>query len=204
MLNVLVLNASLTRNTSRTKFTCQLLLEQMQAFLPIQSEIVDLLDLNLLPVIGSKVNGVPTDDDWATVLDKIKHANIVVFATPIWWGTHSSLLQRVIERMDDLTDRAGYAQITNSVAGIVISGAEDGGQATQAGLMCTMTYFGFYQPPYTGYFDLDKTQPPNLAQLDVTAKSLIREALRVRNTTPSVLDEQRSTRCRPGFGRERG
>ncbi len=31
-------------------------------------------------------------------------ADIMVFATPIWWGIQSSLIQRVIERLDELND----------------------------------------------------------------------------------------------------
>jgi hypothetical protein len=38
------------------------------------------------------------DDEWPEIADKLRKADIVIFATPIWWGQRSSLIQRVIER----------------------------------------------------------------------------------------------------------
>ena len=39
----------------------------------------------------------PPDD---ALTEKIRAADIILFATPVWWGGRSSLMQRVIERMD--------------------------------------------------------------------------------------------------------
>ena len=44
------------------------------------------------------------DDDWPDIVKKIKAADILLFSTPIWWGGRSSLMQRVIERMDALDE----------------------------------------------------------------------------------------------------
>jgi multimeric flavodoxin WrbA len=73
------------------------------------------------------------DDEWPEIVAKLKAADIVLFATPIWWGGRSSLMQRVIERMDALDEeyRAdGRSALYNKVAGIVITGSEDGALAT--------------------------------------------------------------------------
>jgi multimeric flavodoxin WrbA len=43
-------------------------------------------------------------DAWPGILEKVLASDIVVFATPIWWGGHSSETQRVIERLDEIHD----------------------------------------------------------------------------------------------------
>ena len=70
-------------------------------------------------------------------------------ATPIWWGGRSSLMQRVIERMDAFDEEAhtGRADLLNKVAGIVITGSEDGAQATMAGIMEVLSFMNFTLPP---------------------------------------------------------
>jgi multimeric flavodoxin WrbA len=58
-------------------------------------------------------------------------ADIVIFATPIWWGGQSSFMQRVIERLDEIHDEimeSGKSRLTNKVAGIIVSGDSDGAQ----------------------------------------------------------------------------
>lgn len=35
---------------------------------------------------------------------KMLAADIIIFATPVWWGIQSSLIQRIIERLDELND----------------------------------------------------------------------------------------------------
>jgi multimeric flavodoxin WrbA len=50
--------------------------------------------------------------------------DIVVFATPVWWGIQSSLIQRVIERLDEIHDEimeSGKSKLTNKVAGIIVT-----------------------------------------------------------------------------------
>ena len=43
-------------------------------------------------------------NNWPAILEKILDSDIIIFATPIWWGIQSSLIQRVIERLDELHD----------------------------------------------------------------------------------------------------
>jgi multimeric flavodoxin WrbA len=58
-------------------------------------------------------------------------SDIIIFATPIWSGIQSSLIQRVIERLDELNDElleTGKSEFANKVGGIVITGDEDGAE----------------------------------------------------------------------------
>lgn len=174
-MKVLILNASLTDpNKSTTRAITKVFAEKVQEFLPCTPEIIDLIKLDIQPVIGNKIK-----DDWQGVLDKMMAAEIVVFATPIWWNNHSSLMQRTLERMDDLTDMAGYGtgKLDGKVAGIIVKGSEDGGQHVQAGLMEPLTYFGFLLPAYCGYFTTKDQDDKQSGQLTRMAKSLVRAAL---------------------------
>ncbi len=68
----------------------------------IQSEIVRLAGLDIPPGTCSDMG---EGDGWPAVLEKILASDVLVFATPIWWGNHSSLIQRVIERLDEMHDQ---------------------------------------------------------------------------------------------------
>ena len=83
-------------------------------------------------------------------IQKIQAADLIIFATPIWWGGRSSLMQRVIERLDALDEEyisSGRSALLNKVAGIVITGSEDGAQATLGSIMEVLTFMNFTLPP---------------------------------------------------------
>src|SRR5690606_3028511 len=61
----------------------------------IQCEIVKLVN-HEIPA-GTYTNR-GAGDEWPGILDKVLGSEIVIFATPIWWGNQSSEMQRVIER----------------------------------------------------------------------------------------------------------
>jgi multimeric flavodoxin WrbA len=147
-LNVLVLNASLKHGpeTSNTEELTQLVLDNMKEH-KISSEIIRLADQNIPVGVGYKES---EDDDWPGIVAKLKAADIVIFATPIWWGSRSSLMQRIIERMDALDEEyiaGGRSALLNKVAGIVITGSEDGAQATLGSIMEVLTFMNFTLPP---------------------------------------------------------
>lgn len=77
--------------------------------------------------------GVRTDmgdgDDWPRLHDELLGADILIIATPTWLGHPSSVAQRVLERMDAMlseTDDEGRPVAYNRVAGVVVTGNEDG------------------------------------------------------------------------------
>jgi len=113
----------------------------------VRSEIVRLVDHNIPP--GTKSN-MGRGDEWPVILKKILAADIIVFATPIWWGNHSSLMQRVIERLDELHNElleTGKSRLTNKVGGIVITGEEDGEQHITGSLSNFLLSIGVTLPP---------------------------------------------------------
>jgi len=161
-IKVLVLNASLKHGNelSNTQELAELVLKNMAEH-KISSEIIRLADVNI-PVGLSFKEG--DDDDWPDIVAKIKTADVIIFATPVWWGGRSSLMQRVIERLDSLDEEylaSGRSALLNKVAGIVITGSEDGAQATLAGIMEVLTFMNFTLPPECcAYWVGEVGQPP--------------------------------------------
>ena len=148
-LNVLILNASLKHGTdpSATQEVADMVVAEMQKLSPVTTTSIRLSDKNI--PVGLGFNEGP-GDEWPAIVEEIKKADIVLFATPIWWGGRSSLMQRIIERMDAFDEEiiaGGRSALLNKVAGIVITGSEDGAQATLAGMMEILTFMNFTLPP---------------------------------------------------------
>ena len=113
----------------------------------VASEIVRVVEYDIKP--GTKSN-MGTGDEWPGIQKKILAADIIVFATPIWWGNQSSLMQRVIERLDELHTElreTGKSRLTNKVGGIVITGEEDGEQHVTGNISNFLLSIGVTLPP---------------------------------------------------------
>jgi len=124
----------------------------------VETSTIRLVDYNIK-------HGLQTDmkDDWVDILNKIIEADIVVFATPIWWGQPSSLIQKVIERMDQIDNEymmSGVSPLTHKVAGIVVTGHEDGVQHVVGTLANALTWFGFTLPPEMAAYWVGEAGPP--------------------------------------------
>lgn len=89
-------------------------------------------------------------DDMTNLLRTLLDADILILATPIWWGTHSSLAQSFIERMDKFDDWA-QEQGTNPMGlkafGSIVSGGSDGFQHIHGLHGAFASYLGFTVPP---------------------------------------------------------
>jgi multimeric flavodoxin WrbA len=134
------------REFSHTDTLCELVVEDLRQY-NVACEIVRLVDFNIKP--GNKSN-MGKGDEWPGILKKVLAADIIVFATPIWWGIQSSLMQRVIERLDELHDElleTGKSRLANKVGGIVITGEEDGEQHITGNLANFLLALGVTLPP---------------------------------------------------------
>lgn len=163
-LRVLVLNASLKHQPdgSNTQEVADLVVESMKVrHANLTVETVRLSDLNLPVGLGFRESD---DDQWPEIVPKLKAADIVLFATPIWWGGRSSLMQRLIERMDALDEEyiaSGRSALYNKVAGVVVTGSEDGALSTLGTIMMVLTFMGFTLPPECcAYWVGEVGQPP--------------------------------------------
>jgi multimeric flavodoxin WrbA len=126
-MRAVVLNCSL--KSGDTTSNTQLLTDSVISALAdrdVETEVVRLADLTIPP-------GVETDlgdgDEWPQVHESLLDAEILIVATPTWVGRPSSLAQRALERMDAMlseTDDEDRPVAYNKVAGVVVTGNEDG------------------------------------------------------------------------------
>jgi multimeric flavodoxin WrbA len=90
-------------------------------------EFVRAVDMDIRPGVVSEAVG--PGDQWPQVHGKLMESDILVVASPTWLGRPSSVAQRVLERMDAMlseTDDDGRPVAYNKVAGVVVTGNEDG------------------------------------------------------------------------------
>lgn len=117
----------------------------------VENDIIRLIDYNIKPGAYTNVNNNSSndDDDWPAILEKILASQIIIFATPVWWGNQSSLIQGAIERLDEIHDEimnSGRSRMTNKVAGIVVTGDSDGAEHIIGNLANFFISLGFTIP----------------------------------------------------------
>ncbi|MGW9628539.1 flavodoxin family protein [Microbacterium sp. NPDC055521] len=131
--------------------------------------------------------GVQTDmgdgDQWPSLRERVLAADILVFATPTWMGQHSSVAQRVLERLDaelSETDEQGRPSLFDKVALAVVVGNEDGAHHITAIVFQSLNDVGYTIPAQgsiywngeamgsTDYKDLPET-PEKVTQTLTTA-----------------------------------
>ena len=114
----------------------------------IENDIVRLIDYNIKPGTYTNLKN-NDDDDWPAIFEKILASEIIIFATPVWWGNQSSLIQRAIERLDEIHDEimnSGRSRMTDKVAGIVVTGDSDGAEHIIGNLANFFISLGFTIP----------------------------------------------------------
>jgi multimeric flavodoxin WrbA len=90
-------------------------------------------------------------DEMSIIYDGIKWADVVIFSTSVRWGSHSSLLQRVIERMNTLENRVSVygetSPLSGKIAGVIVSGQHWKSQQVASHLIEVFSYMGFTTGP---------------------------------------------------------
>lgn len=90
------------------------------------------------------------DDEMKKIYDGILGADVVIFSTPIYWGSHSQLAQLIIERLNSLENANSVFHrvvVKNKVGAFMILGHEDGYQHVAGNLMNFFTELGLIFPP---------------------------------------------------------
>ncbi|WP_299702974.1 NAD(P)H-dependent oxidoreductase [uncultured Pontibacter sp.] len=156
----------------------------------IDCTIVKLVDHNIL---AGTYSDMGESDDWPDVLKQVLAADIIVFATPIWWNNQSSEIQRVIERLDEIHDEileGKKSKLEGKVGGIVITGDSDGAQHIIANISNFYNAVGIALPPYASLSVLwekqAKGQKPSREELlqkykkdyGSTAETMVKQMLR--------------------------
>lgn len=94
-----------------------------------------------------------TGDDWdqaRVYYEDIAASEIIIMATPTWWGIQSSLISALMERVgayDDAYIETGKTPLYNKVFGCIITASNDGFQHIQGNLYAFASNLGMTVPP---------------------------------------------------------
>jgi multimeric flavodoxin WrbA len=142
-----IINCTLKRSpaASNTEALARVLLAALQDR-GASCELIRAVDLNLLPGVSSDEG---EGDDWPAVHEKLLASEILILATPTWFGQPSSVVKRVLERMDAMlseTGDDGRPVAFDRVAGFVVTGNEDGAHHVIAELAQAVNDIGYTVP----------------------------------------------------------
>jgi multimeric flavodoxin WrbA len=89
-------------------------------------------------------------DEWPEIYKKVKAADILVIAGPIWLGDNSSQTKKIIERLyansSELNSAGQYAYY-GKVGGALITGNEDGIKHCSQNILYSLQHIGYTIPP---------------------------------------------------------
>lgn len=114
----------------------------------VETEVIRLVDHNTRFGVSSDQGG---GDEWPMMLQKIKNSDILIVGSPIWFGVRSSVCQMLIERLDGTYEEGdpetGQYLLNNKVAGVIVTGNEDGAHNVAANTLFNLTHLGCTVPP---------------------------------------------------------
>lgn len=146
-LTALALTCSLTPSPaeSSTDLLTQQLLDALAGH-DVTGELVRVVDHDVRPGVEADMGD---GDAWPALRDKVLAADILIVATPTWMGQHSSVCQRVLERLDaelSETNDKGQPLTYGKVGCAVVVGNEDGAHHISAILFQALNDVGFTIP----------------------------------------------------------
>ena len=160
----------------------------------VQGESVRVVDHDIRPGVEADMgNG----DAWPALRERVMSADILVLATPTWLGQHTSVAQRVLERLDaelSDTDEQGRPRTFGKIALVVVVGNEDGAHHISATLYQALNDVGFTIPAQgvsywngeamgqTDYRELSKTPAKTAATTTTAAANAAHLAALLRET----------------------
>ncbi len=160
-MKVLFLNCTLKKSpeTSNTEAFIKNAAKIFQE-LGVESEIVRVVDHDVkFGVTSDEENG----DEWPMILKKVKQAEMLVIATPIWRGDRGSVAKMVAERFDGVmsedTEENGQYLTYNKVAGVMVDGNEDGAKKAISSITFDLSEHGFTVPVNAMTYYVGKAGP---------------------------------------------
>lgn len=162
-MRALFLNCTLKRapEPSNTEALSRVVMTQMEQE-GVECELIRVAEFGIPPGVKTDMGG---GDEWPRIHQKIADAEILVIATPTWLGQASSFVQRVLERMDAMlseTQDDGRPFAFDKVAGIVITGNEDGAHHIVGTTSQALIDIGFTAPAHCWtYWHLGPGPGPN-------------------------------------------
>ena len=142
-----ILNCTLksSPSESNTEALARVVLDTLERA-GVETELIRVADFDVRPGV---TNDEGEGDEWPPILEKVLASEILVIATPTWLGQPSSVAKRVLERMDALiseTDDEARPVAYNRVAGVVVTGNEDGAHHTISEIAGALIDIGYTIP----------------------------------------------------------
>ncbi|RJK94878.1 flavodoxin family protein [Vallicoccus soli] len=127
-LRAVALSCTLTPSpdASSSVLIAQQVLEALGEHGVTYGEVVRVVDHDVKPGVEADMGD---GDAWPAIRRQVLEADVLVLATPTWMGQHSSVCQRVLERLDaelSYTDDQGRLETFGKVAVGAVVGNEDG------------------------------------------------------------------------------
>ncbi|WP_116653683.1 flavodoxin family protein [Pelagibacterium sediminicola] len=155
-LTAIALNGTLKSSSAGSPSSTDRMLDLFEAELKklnCTMERVRLADFNIKPGVSSDEG---SGDQWPDIRRRIVAADIVIAGSPVWMGQPSSVIKRVLERMDAFlsdTDESGRMPSYGKVALVATVGNEDGAHHVSAELYQALNDVGFsLAPNAVGYW----------------------------------------------------
>jgi multimeric flavodoxin WrbA len=148
-MRAICLNCTLKRSPepSNTESLARVVLDALREE-GVDTDMIRLVDHVIEPGVVSEA--VTERDEWPAIRERILAAEILVVATPTWVGQPSSVAKRAIERMDAFlseTRADGETPIAyNRVAGVVVTGNEDGAHHVISQVATALNDYGYTIP----------------------------------------------------------
>lgn len=160
-LKALFLNCTLkkTPETSNTEAFIQNA-EKIFHRLDVETESIRIVDYN---VKFGNTSDEGEADAWPDILKKVKAADMLIIATPIWRGDRSSVAKMVNERFDGImeegNDENGQYPTYNKVGGVMVDGNEDGAKKAISSILFDLSEQGFSIPVNAFTYYVGKAGP---------------------------------------------
>ena len=151
-LSALFLNCTLKKSpeVSHTEGLIRISREIMQTN-GVSVEVLRPVDHDIATGVWPDMTGHGWDhDDWPTLYEKVKAADILVLTTSIWLGEKTSVCTQIVERLyassGDLNESGQYAYY-GRVGGCLVTGNEDGAKHCAMNVLYSLQHLGYVIPP---------------------------------------------------------
>lgn len=147
-LTALILEGGLNRTSGSTIEDLVSMTRARLSQAGVRVRVIRLINENVLPGL---LHNQGKGDAWPKIARAIASCDILIMASPVWWGPGpSSLIQRALERMDAFDEEVVHGKpnrLANKVGGVLATGSEDGVQQVAQHVMNVFQFMGLTLPP---------------------------------------------------------
>lgn len=129
----------------------------------VQTEVIRPIDHRIATGVYPDMREQGWDyDEWPEIFEKVRAADILVLAGPIWLGDNSSVMKQTIERLyGNSADRNEQGQYVyyGKAGGCLITGNEDGGKHCSQNVLYSLQHIGCAIPPQADTYWVGEAGP---------------------------------------------